>query len=111
MASGGNVVIADPGNSQNQRFLQGGHENSITVMAVSKPGDQIATGGHGRAPDVIVWDFKSGQIQYRLQEHDYGVSALGFSTDGRCVCVCVCACVCVCVFVCVCVCVCVCFCV
>mmetsp|Transcript_10121 Transcript_10121/g.20073 ORF Transcript_10121/g.20073 Transcript_10121/m.20073 type:complete len:381 (-) Transcript_10121:63-1205(-) len=83
LAAGGNVNISDPLDPHKQKFLRGGHENSITVLALSRPGDMIASGGEGRTPDVIVWDFSKGNILYRLQEHEHGISALGFSDDGR----------------------------
>jgi len=82
-AAGGNVIIANPDDPHDQNFLTGGHENQITTIAVNTKADQIASGGEGQAPDVIVWDFPSGKIRYRLQEHEHGISVLAFSNDGR----------------------------
>ena len=52
-------------------------------MAMSNKSNLIASGQVGNNSDVLVWDFHSEKILYRLSEHDYQVSVIEFSDDDR----------------------------
>eukprot|EP00947_MAST-08B_sp_MAST-8B-sp1_P002022 g2022.t1 len=43
----------------------------------------IASGEVGRNADVVVWDYASKQMMFRLSEHDHGLAAVAFSHDER----------------------------
>lgn len=80
--AGGTVVIADLAHTHKQQFLRG-HDDVITCLSLSPSGKYIASGQKGKNADVIVWDFETGQIVFRLQEHVHGISCMSFSDDER----------------------------
>ena len=73
-------MICDLNDPSNQIFLRG-HDDDIVTIALSKPGNLIASGQVGINSDVCVWDFKSRKLLYRLAEHDHGVSSVAFTDD------------------------------
>ena len=81
-AAGGTVIVADLDDSHQQSFLRG-HRDTISVLVLSPSGRYIASGEHGRDADVVVWDFETKEMLYRLSEHDHGVAGLAFSHDER----------------------------
>lgn len=52
-------------------------------MALSTPGNLIASGQLGRNADVHVWDFHSRKLIHSFEEHDHGIESLAFSDDER----------------------------
>ena len=81
-AAGGAVIVADLDDSHQQSFLRG-HRDTISVLVLSPSGRYIASGERGRDADVVVWDFETKEMLYRLSEHDHGVAGLAFSHDER----------------------------
>lgn len=43
----------------------------------------MASGQKGDNSDIILWDYYSRQMLFRLSEHDYEVSLVKFSQDDR----------------------------
>ena len=74
------VIIEEQ--SGKQHFLHG-HKHVITAIDMSPKGRMIATGEDSRDSDVIVWNYKTKEILYKLSEHDNGITALSFSRDER----------------------------
>jgi WD40 repeat protein len=68
-----------------QYFLSG-HDGPITCMAMSKSGRYFASGQNGENSDVLVWDFETKKMLFRLSEHDYGVKCVAFSDDELLLC-------------------------
>jgi len=81
-ALGAQVVIASLRDAHDQSFLVG-HDDHVTCLALSKSGRTIISGQQGDNADVIIWDFESRRIIYRLQEHDIGVKLVTLSDDER----------------------------
>lgn len=81
-AQGGNVLVASLLDAHDQAFLRG-HDDQVTCLAMSSSGRFIVSGQRGDNADVIVWDFESRRIMYRLQEHDVGVQIVTLSADER----------------------------
>ena len=67
-AAGGTVVIQSFLDPHDQHFLSG-HDGPITCMCMSKSGRYFASGQNGENSDVLVWDFESKKMLYRLSEH------------------------------------------
>ena len=80
--SGANIIIGDVSDSHKQRFLKG-HDEQVTCMAISHKGKLVASGQKGDNADVLVWNFDTGKLLYKLSEHDYEVTTLDFSHDDR----------------------------
>lgn len=66
----------------NLRLLRG-HDDLVTSMAISNSGRLIATGQRGNNSDILVWEYATGKVIYKLSEHDHEVSALKFSHDDK----------------------------
>lgn len=81
-ALGGNVVVASLRDAHHQHFLRG-HDDHVSCVSLSKSGRYIVSGQHGENSDVLIWDFDSRQIMYRLQEHDLGIKLVMISDDER----------------------------
>ena len=79
-SAGGTVVVQSFLDPHDQQFLAG-HDGPITAMCMSKSGRYFASGQGGNNSDVIVWDFESRKMLFRLSEHDHGVKCLAFSDD------------------------------
>ncbi|GMH95472.1 hypothetical protein TrST_g9575 [Triparma strigata] len=84
-AAGGTVVIQSFLDPHDQHFLSG-HTGPITCMCMSKSGRYFASGQNGEDSDVLVWDFESKKMLYRLSEHDHGVKCISFSDDELLLC-------------------------
>ncbi|KAG1653857.1 hypothetical protein FOA52_007561 [Chlamydomonas sp. UWO 241] len=83
-AVGGLVVVApeDSWALDAQRLLRG-HDGKITAFAMSPSGGLVATGCCGKNADVVLWDYATGEMRARFQEHDIEVALLTFSPDDR----------------------------
>lgn len=74
--------------SHQQEFLHG-HDEDISALAVSPSGQFIATGqvgSHGvkgYEAKVIIWDYSSRTVVYRLHGHTAAITSLAFSCDDR----------------------------
>lgn len=83
---GCNVVIQDLRDDHNQRFLQG-HDETVSVVAVSAKGTLAASGQEGSrrmaVPEaqIIVWDLAQQVDVYRLKGIRQCVMCLAFSAD------------------------------
>jgi WD40 repeat protein len=69
---------------EDRNFYLKGHENIIVMLTVSNTGRMIASGerGSGGAPAaVIIWDFDSREIIYRVRYHIDLIQALTFNCD------------------------------
>ncbi|GBG27510.1 WD repeat-containing protein 1 [Hondaea fermentalgiana] len=86
MGMGCNVVIQDLRDDHNQRFLQG-HDETVSVVAVSAKGTLAASGQEGSRrmaipeAQVIVWDLAQQVDVYRLKGIRQTAVCLAFSGD------------------------------
>ncbi|CAK4090594.1 unnamed protein product [Aphanomyces euteiches] len=71
--AGGCIVIASLADPHNQVFLRG-HDANITCLTLSPSGRFLASGQAGSNADVLVWDYASRQMLFRLSEHDFGIN-------------------------------------
>lgn len=62
------------------RLLQAGHTGSISVLAVSRDGHWLASGGYDKT--VIIWDMATGREQARLTHRGEAITQIAFSPDG-----------------------------
>ncbi|KAF1322658.1 Wd repeat-containing protein 16, partial [Globisporangium splendens] len=84
--SGGSILVTSFQDAHSQLFLRG-HDAPITCLALSKSGRLLASGECGKqSADVLVWDYSSKRLQFRLSEYDHGIAALAFSDDERLLC-------------------------
>ncbi|RHY34592.1 hypothetical protein DYB32_000807, partial [Aphanomyces invadans] len=80
--AGGCIVIASLSDPHNQVFLRG-HDANITCLTMSPTGRYLASGQAGSNADILVWDYASRQLLFRLSEHDFGINAVAFSHDEK----------------------------
>ncbi|CEG44769.1 wd40 repeat protein [Plasmopara halstedii] len=83
--AGGVILLTPFQDAHNQIFLRGHHDN-VSCIALSPSGRILASGERGKRADVLVWDYFSRRLAFRLSEHDAGVAALAFSDDERLLC-------------------------
>ncbi|KAJ0408059.1 hypothetical protein ATCC90586_003694 [Pythium insidiosum] len=83
--AGGSVLLTSFQDAHDQAFLRG-HDAAISCMAMSASGRVLASGERGRRADVLVWDYGTQRLVFRLSEHDVGIAALAFSDDERLLC-------------------------
>jgi WD40 repeat protein len=76
---GNTIEIIDPRDSTVLRVLHG-HTESVTGVAFSPDGTQLATASYGRA--VRLWDTTTGTTRTTLTGHTDWVTAVAFSPDG-----------------------------
>ena len=50
---------------------------------MSHNGSLVASGQRGNNSDILIWDFASGKIVFKLSEHDHEVCTVRFSRDDR----------------------------
>ena len=81
-ASGACVVIGDINDPHKQAFLRG-HDNLISCLTMSRSGRYLVSAQTGDNADVVVWDWESRQLVYRMQEHDHGVMHVSITEDER----------------------------
>jgi WD40 repeat protein len=81
-ASGACVVIGDVNDPHKQSFLRG-HDDLVSCLAMSSSGRFLISAQTGENADVIVWDWASRQLIYRMQEHDHGVLHVSITDDER----------------------------
>lgn len=81
-AVGACAIVGDLLDHHAQVFLRG-HVGALSACTLSPTSRLLATGERGYDSDVCVWELESGRVLHRLQEHDHGVTALGFSDDER----------------------------
>jgi WD40 repeat protein len=62
-----------------QRFF--GHKCAVSALAASNSGRLLASGEHGNRADVLIWNAKTGDMVFRLQEHMGAVIHVIFSPD------------------------------
>mmetsp|Transcript_52386 Transcript_52386/g.60172 ORF Transcript_52386/g.60172 Transcript_52386/m.60172 type:complete len:666 (-) Transcript_52386:64-2061(-) len=77
----GSTVVVRHILSRSQTFLRG-HDNQISVIAVSPTGKYVASGQKtfmGFQADIIVWDFEERSLLYRLKLHKVAIQSLTFS--------------------------------
>jgi WD40 repeat protein len=83
-AQGRLIVIKSIGNDKNT-YLKG-HDGRITVIQCSRRGNLLASGevmGPGFQVAIIVWDFNSLEMLYRVRYHKEAIIALSFSFDEK----------------------------
>lgn len=83
--SGGSILLTSFQDAHSQLFLRG-HEAHITCIAMSRSGRLLASGERGKRADVLLWDYASKRLVFRLSEHDAGIAAVAFSDDERLLC-------------------------
>ncbi|OQR89815.1 hypothetical protein ACHHYP_06029 [Achlya hypogyna] len=83
--AGGCIIIASLTDPHNQVFLRG-HDGNISALAMSPSGALLASGQYGANSDVLVWEYASRRLLYRLSEHDVGINGVAFSHDERLLC-------------------------
>jgi WD40 repeat protein len=81
----GALIVVKSVDEQKDRFLKG-HTSTVTVITVSGRGSMIASGEtHDQRSEecaaLIIWDFASLDILYRVRFHKQMVQALSFSCD------------------------------
>ena len=81
-ASGACVVIGDINDPHKQAFLRG-HDNLISCLTMSRSGRYLVSAQTGDNADVVVWDWESRELVYRMQEHDHGVMHVSITEDER----------------------------
>jgi WD40 repeat protein len=80
--TGACVVVGNLTDPNGQIFLRG-HDDNVTCVGLSPSGSLIASGQRGYNSDVLIWDFSSQTLKYRLSEHDHQIVCLDFSHDDR----------------------------
>ncbi|DAZ97457.1 TPA: hypothetical protein N0F65_009940 [Lagenidium giganteum] len=83
--AGGSILLTSFEDAHSQLFLRG-HEAHISALAMAPSGRLLASGERGKRADVLVWDYSTKQLLFRLAEHDHGIAALAFSDDDRLLC-------------------------
>lgn len=83
--SGGSVLLTSFQDAHSQLFLRG-HDGYVNCVATSRLGRWLASGERSRKADVLVWDYATKRLAFRLSEHDAGIAALAFSDDERLLC-------------------------
>lgn len=83
--SGGSILLTSFQDAHSQLFLRG-HDAYISCVAMAASGRLLASGERGKRADVLVWDYVSKRLVFRLSEHDAGIAALAFSDDERLLC-------------------------
>lgn len=83
--AGGSILISSFADAHAQVFLRG-HRGHVSSLVASPSGRFLASGERGKHADVLVWDFSTQQLMYRLSEHDHSIAALAFSDDERLLC-------------------------
>ena len=81
-AAGGNVVIADLTDTHNQSFLRK-HDDIVSCVTLSTPGNLIASGQIGMHSNVYVWNYETHELIYSLEEHDHKIMGVSFSDDEK----------------------------
>ena len=79
----GSTIIIRHIISRVQSFLRG-HDNDISVMALSKSGKYLSSGQKthmGFQADVIIWDFDKKLLIHRLKLHKVYIQSLWFSVN------------------------------
>lgn len=70
--------------NQGTQYLKG-HEGQICVMITSKSGKLLGTGEQVNDPGfqaaLIVWDFYTKEMLYRVKFHKQKIQAMSFSCD------------------------------
>ena len=83
----GALVVVKSVDDQKDKFLKG-HTSSVSVLTVSKGGSLIASGEthdlqSQESGALIIWDFATLDILYRVRFHKQMIQALSFSCDER----------------------------
>lgn len=71
---------------QDQNTYLKGHEGRVILLTCSKDGRMFASGeilGPGFMAAVIVWDFESKEMMYRVRVHKEAIQALSFNCDSK----------------------------
>jgi WD40 repeat protein len=80
----GSVLVVKSIGQDNNSYLKG-HEGKVTTITCSKNGHLLASGedrGQGLQACMIVWDFNTHEMLYRVRYHKVNVRALSFSADS-----------------------------
>ena len=78
------IVIKSIGEDRN-RYLKG-HEGMVGVLTCSKNGMLLASGEErepGQLAAVVVWDFLTKEMLFRVRYHKESIRALSFSCDSK----------------------------
>ena len=83
----GSLLVVKSVDDQKDKYLKG-HTGKINYIAVSKRGDLVGTGEvhdikSSEVAALIVWDFTSLEIMYRVKYHKQMIMALSFNCDGN----------------------------
>lgn len=83
----GSMIVVKSVDGSKDKYLRG-HSARVNYLAVSKQGNLFASGevvepSIAETAALIVWDFNSMQILYRVRFHKQMVMALSFNCDER----------------------------
>ncbi len=79
----GSYMVVTEMNEPNKQLIMRGHDDLVTCMTLSNNGKMLATGQKGENSDIIVWEYETKKVLFKLSEHDYEISCLKFSHDDR----------------------------
>lgn len=80
----GNVIVVKSIGEENNSYLKG-HEGRVCTIAASKNGLLLASGeekSSGQQAIMIVWDFLTKEMVYRVRFHKVSIRTLSFSSDS-----------------------------
>lgn len=78
----GNLIVIRSSTSTQNEFLKG-HENKVVSLAVSPNGKLLASGEEAEAATLVVWDFESKTMTFRVRYHRHGIPRLSFNADSK----------------------------
>eukprot|EP00042_Codosiga_hollandica_P004593 m.14334 g.14334 ORF g.14334 m.14334 type:complete len:611 (+) comp22175_c0_seq1:135-1967(+) len=82
---GSSVIVERISGKKAQLFLRG-HTTAVSCVAISPSGRFVAAGQKtqmGFTADVIIWDFKTQQVLFRLTQHKASVASVVFSPSDK----------------------------
>lgn len=80
-AAGSCVIRYDIKESAQKSFYKA--SNAIACLSISIDEQYLAVGERGQAPNIIVWDIRSGDQHIINSGHKHGIGCIAFSPDSR----------------------------
>ncbi|KAA8518995.1 hypothetical protein F0562_016231 [Nyssa sinensis] len=77
------VVYNIDSGTQSHLIVSNRMPKPLSCVAISQDGSFVAAGESGHQPAVLIWDAATLAVISELKGHQYGVSCIGFSPDGR----------------------------